>query len=206
MPGRGRYWKIGGINDEHIIETDLDQALQTKVNTGGGGGGNTEVLLDSVVPSSLTSHSFALSRSVAMDGSDVAKLIVLIQNLQVSGTDNIAIQFNSAGASGDTRGIHSDGTTVTAFTDGSDINSISDFSNTSTGYVELEIEGDTDLGTGEGFIRSSTQGAGRSFGSGSVTLTTNAFDPITSVQILTKGASVTINNPTRVIVLAINKD
>jgi len=43
MPGRGQFWKIGGINDEHIKEVDLTQALQTKLNAGGG----TWELLDS---------------------------------------------------------------------------------------------------------------------------------------------------------------
>lgn len=203
MPGRGRYWKIGGINDEHIIETDLDQALQTKVNTGGGGGGNTEVLLDAVVPSSLISHSFALSRSVAMDGSDIAKLIISIQRIQLSITDRIIVQFNSAGSAGEINGIASDGTTVTAFRDSSDISSIIPIPSVSVGYVDLEIEGNTEGGTGEGFLRATEQG---NFGSGGFTLTTNAYDPITSVQIKSKGGTSTINAPTRVVVLAINKD
>lgn len=34
MPSRGQYWKVGGINDKHVIESDLDQALQDKVNAG----------------------------------------------------------------------------------------------------------------------------------------------------------------------------
>ena len=38
MPGRGQYWKVGGINDLHVTEADLDTALQAKVNSGGGGG------------------------------------------------------------------------------------------------------------------------------------------------------------------------
>jgi len=37
MPGRGQYWKVGGINDLHVTEADLDQALQDKINTGGSG-------------------------------------------------------------------------------------------------------------------------------------------------------------------------
>ncbi len=39
MPSRGQYWKIGGLNDLHIVEADLDSALQAKVNSGGGGSG-----------------------------------------------------------------------------------------------------------------------------------------------------------------------
>lgn len=49
MPGRGQPWKgvgfgnpdrigTGAIADGSITETDLDSALQAKVNTGGGGG------------------------------------------------------------------------------------------------------------------------------------------------------------------------
>jgi len=38
MPGRGQYWKKGGLIDETVKEEDLSQALQGKVNAGGGGG------------------------------------------------------------------------------------------------------------------------------------------------------------------------
>ncbi len=33
MPSRGQYWKVGGINDKHVVEADLDQALQDKINS-----------------------------------------------------------------------------------------------------------------------------------------------------------------------------
>ncbi len=33
MPSRGEYWKVGGINDQHIVEADLDQSLQDKINS-----------------------------------------------------------------------------------------------------------------------------------------------------------------------------
>jgi len=36
MPGRGQYWKKGGLIDETVKEEDLSQALQTKVNSSGG--------------------------------------------------------------------------------------------------------------------------------------------------------------------------
>ena len=42
MPGRGQYWKKGGLIDETVKEEDLSQALQSKVNTGGGGGVDRE--------------------------------------------------------------------------------------------------------------------------------------------------------------------
>jgi len=38
MPGRGRFWEVGALNDEIVEEADLTQALQTKVNAVGGGG------------------------------------------------------------------------------------------------------------------------------------------------------------------------
>ena len=38
MPGRGQYWKKGGLVDETVKEEDLSQALQAKVNAGGGAG------------------------------------------------------------------------------------------------------------------------------------------------------------------------
>jgi len=37
MPGRGRFWQVGALNDEIVEESDLVQALQTKVNAVGGG-------------------------------------------------------------------------------------------------------------------------------------------------------------------------
>ncbi len=37
MPGRGRFWSLGSLNDGIVEEDDLTQALQTKVNSGGGG-------------------------------------------------------------------------------------------------------------------------------------------------------------------------
>ena len=35
MPGKGAYWKKGGLIDETVKEEDLSQALQAKVNSGG---------------------------------------------------------------------------------------------------------------------------------------------------------------------------
>ncbi len=48
MPGRGQYWKKGGLVDETVKEEDLSQALQTKVNAVGGGGGAELVGSDDV--------------------------------------------------------------------------------------------------------------------------------------------------------------
>ena len=31
MPGRGQYWKKGGLIDETVKEEDLSQALQTEL-------------------------------------------------------------------------------------------------------------------------------------------------------------------------------
>jgi len=38
MPGKGAYWKKGGLIDETVKEEDLSLALQAKVNAVGGGG------------------------------------------------------------------------------------------------------------------------------------------------------------------------
>ncbi len=40
MPGRGRFWEKGSLNDEIVEESDLVQELQTKVNAVGGSGGH----------------------------------------------------------------------------------------------------------------------------------------------------------------------
>jgi len=42
MPGRGRFWEVGALNDEIVEESDLVQELQTKVNAVGGTGHTIE--------------------------------------------------------------------------------------------------------------------------------------------------------------------
>jgi len=44
MPSRGNYWQKGGLPDETVKEEDLSQALQAKVNAGGGSDGQSPTL------------------------------------------------------------------------------------------------------------------------------------------------------------------
>jgi len=84
MPGRGQYWKKGGLIDETVKEEDLSQALQTKVNAVGGGGGS-EVIGSDDVSTPQTTMTATISPTVAM-GSSQEIIAVAWFDLAVSGT------------------------------------------------------------------------------------------------------------------------
>ncbi len=207
MPGRGAVWRIGGLKDKHVLEEDLSQALQTKVNTGGGGGsGNVETVLDTTFGSDAVSHSFNLSRSVAMDGTDVGELIIIFSELTLSAEDIIDIQFNgeSFNTGGTRGGITSDGFQVDAFslnfiTDGIDMPT------DSSGSIIIEIPGDLHANGNDtgAFGRWSDKDH---WSEANITLGSSAYNPMVSIQIRTRGLTETLNSASRVVVYAVNKD
>ncbi len=206
MPRRA-YWEAGQLNDKHITEADLSQALQTKVNGGGGGGsGNIETILDTTVVSNSISHSFNFDRNIDMDGSDIGLIKVIISNIVLSADEVVKVSFNGQGSGGlITKGLTSDGTTVTFFNDIS--GAISDgetFADNGSGSIIIEIPGDIfDSGTNMGgFGRWADQAH---YSSGQVDFQTSAFDPLVSVQVFTT-TSATINTGTKVTAYAYNKD
>lgn len=78
MPGRGRFWSLGSLNDGIVEEDDLTQALQTKVNSGGGGGAwqkVTEVEL-TVAGNQI---NMPISPSIVMDTVAEVKVIAKIR-------------------------------------------------------------------------------------------------------------------------------
>ncbi|MEE9409702.1 MAG: hypothetical protein V3V41_02115 [Candidatus Heimdallarchaeota archaeon] len=204
MPGRGAVWRIGGLKDKHVLEEDLDDALQSKVNSGGGGAGNSEVVLDTTFGSNATSHSFNFSRTVDMDGTDVGELVVIFSNLILSIPDIIDIQFNGESFTGsNVEGISSNGTTVTAVNTSNLSDDIS--FDQEGGSIIIELPGDLESqGNDTGVF-------GRWFDSdhyseGAIDLQTATFASISSVQIRTRGGVQTLNSGSRVVVYAVNKD
>jgi len=210
MPGRGNPWQKGGHVDDTILsediapgsiqESDLDSSLQTKVNSGGG---NVEVILDAVAPSSLISHTFNFTRSPDLDGTDVGLIKIIISNITLSLTDVIDIGFNGDTTGMQSLGVSSNGTTVTAVQDNPVTDGVS--MQVTGGTIIIEIPGDinqTSNVTGN-FAKFSDNGhySNVVFDFGS-----NAFDPLVSITIKTRGGIKTINAPTRIVAYAYNKD
>ncbi|MEE9409701.1 MAG: hypothetical protein V3V41_02110 [Candidatus Heimdallarchaeota archaeon] len=204
MPRRG-HWLPGQLNDKHILEEDLSQALQDKVNAGGGGGtGNREVILDTTAPSNLISHTFNFSRSVAMDGSDIGMLEIIISELDLSVSDVIEIGFNGAIGGMTIVGFSSDGTTVSAVSDTFITDGVS-FASNASGSIIIEIPGHY-FGGGEATGATARFADNNHYSGINFRISTSGFDPLTSITIRTRGATATINTPTRIVAYAINKD
>ena len=71
---------------------------------GGGGGGNWEKIADFSVSSDSNTQNIPFSRTVALDGSDVSKVVVII-DFKMSAGDPILYDFNATGGSYTTKGI-----------------------------------------------------------------------------------------------------
>jgi len=175
------------------------------VAASGGGSGKTEILLDAVVSNSAILQSFILSRPVAMDGSDVVKLVAVISDIRLSASDIVDVQFNGGSFSGtNTKGVTSDGTTVTAFNEQFGISNGQAITTLNGQSIEIELVGQmANAGgqTGNWAKFSSTI----HYSHGRVDMQTGGFDPITSIQIRTRNGIVTLDAGTRIVVYAINK-
>ncbi len=77
MPGRGRFWQVGALNDEIVEEADLTQALQTKVNSGGGGAWEKVTEVELTVAG--TQINMPISPSIVMDTVAEVKVIAKIR-------------------------------------------------------------------------------------------------------------------------------
>ncbi|MEE9409704.1 MAG: hypothetical protein V3V41_02125 [Candidatus Heimdallarchaeota archaeon] len=203
MPGKGDWWNVGGLNNKVVTEADLSDALQTKVNNISGGTGNSEVILDTTFGSDLISHSFNFSRSITLDGSDVSKIVIIFHPIKLSAFDILDITFNGEGFSGSTRGLSSDGASVTAVNQGFISDGIG-FEVTS-GAIKLELVGDirTSSGNTGFFARWSDQDH---YSTGNINMGSEAINPLVSVQIRTRNGVATLNSASRVVAYAINKD
>jgi len=94
MPGRGRYWKVGGLNDEHIKEEDLSQALQTKVNSGGGG--VVEKLAETTLSSAVTNTQLSFT---AVNRDDYAEFWLVIKG-SISADGDVYANINGVTGTG----------------------------------------------------------------------------------------------------------
>ncbi len=202
MPGRGRFWNVGSLNDEIVEEADLTQALQTKVNAGGGGSGNWEVIADFTVASDLNSHTIPFSRTVATDGSDVSKVVVII-DFRMSAPDPIEYLFNGLAGTTPTIGIELLGLAQISET-GSGITT--DKAMVTGSHVEIIAQGLTTASDLHGIITETgdvntlggTYAAWRS--------NTDFSAGLSSIQIRTGGGADTINIGTKVTVYAVTKN
>jgi len=86
MPGRGRFWSVGSLNDEIVEEADLTQALQTKVNAGGGGSGAWEKVTEVELVSDGPVIDMPISPSIVMD--TVAQVKIIGQIKMGNGEDD----------------------------------------------------------------------------------------------------------------------
>jgi len=203
MPGRGRFWSLGSLNDEIVEEADLTQALQTKVNAvGGGGSGNWEKVgevLVSGIP--VNAVSVPLSRTVQLDGTDVSMLVAVI-HLKNNATVSIGYRYNNiAGGGYSCFGNDLGGAIYTDFQEtGNEI--FTDKSYTTSGMFSiLELSGQTDGSTVLGHIKEAGPGISEAtIGHFSINTTVTG---ITSFQILTIDTLLKIIEGTHIVVYAV---
>jgi len=102
MPGKGAYWKKGGLIDETVKEEDLSQALQSKVNAVGGGGAWTKIG-DVIVSSPTTS----VDLGIATQAFSSYNYIKIFADIFLSANGDTAGIFmnNTTGASYQIRGM-----------------------------------------------------------------------------------------------------
>ena len=199
MPGRGQYWKKGGLVDETVKEEDLSQALQTKVNTVGGGSGNWELVGDVTV--SGAEQNVNLSRTVAMDGTDVS-MLVAVMSIRLTASTGIAYRYNNITTGGYTASGNDLGgiTYLNFFETGTQIVTDKGY-NTAGLFTILELEGANGGGQLHGHIREA--GNGQTVGAiGHFSINTTVTS-VTSFQLKTEGASSFIADGTRIQVYAI---
>lgn len=200
MPGRGQYWKKGGLIDESVKEEDLSQALQTKVNAVGGGSGNWEKVGDVTVSGGpVTSQNVDLSRTVDIDGTDCSMLVAVITT-KLSSSSSVTYRYNNITTGGySTSGNDLGGATYTSFNEGG--NEIhTDKGYTGSVFSILELAGQNDGGNVKGNIREA--GSGESVGAiGHFTINTTVT-AITSFQLIALAGAV-IQDGSRIVLYAV---
>jgi len=96
MPGRGNYWQVGGLPDETVKEVDLTQAVQTKLNSGGGGSGvfeliKTVTLGDNADPAVITPDT-------PITFADYSEIELVVSGKLVTADGQIEITINNTDA------------------------------------------------------------------------------------------------------------
>lgn len=95
MPGRGQYWKKGGLIDETVKEEDLSQALQTKVNSGGGSG-VFELIKTITVGSNVDTAQITLDTPINF--ADYAEIELVVTGKLVTALGRVEVTLNSDNA------------------------------------------------------------------------------------------------------------
>jgi len=143
MPGRGPYWKEGGIPDFTIQLADLTQDLQDQI-TGGGGAWTQIGKFVVVTPATSVSVSFPAE---ILNGTNMS--IKLVANLKLNTTDTISTRIdNRIDASYTLEGGHSKGATHTALfnTDPDGFNTGKNVDENETTFLEIELAGNRTIG------------------------------------------------------------
>ncbi len=207
MPGRGRFWGRGDLNDEIVEEADLTQELQTKVNAvgGGGGSGNWEKVGDVTVSGGpVSSVNVNLSRTVALDGTDISMLVAIVDAQFTEGT-SIGYRYNNISTGGySCNGLDLGGLSYTSFTEtGNEI--FTDKAYISSGvFAKLELEGKSRAGVGFGFVKEAGDGTSNST-IGHFAINTD-FTNVTSFQVVVIGGFSNIQNGSHITVYAVTLD
>ncbi len=97
MPGRGRFWGVGDLNDEIVEEADLTQAVQTKLNAVGGGGGDQHLEKLADVTSSGSAVEFTGSFT-AVNIADYSHFEAIVYGDGNGGGDNWKWRVNGLSA------------------------------------------------------------------------------------------------------------
>ncbi len=203
MPGRGRFWGVGDLNDEIVEEADLTQAVQTKLNAvGGGGSGNWEVVGDVLVTGlPVNSVNVNLSRSVALDGTDVSMLVAVIHT-KLNATVGIQYRYNNITTGGySCSGNDLGGASYTNFIESG--NQI--FTDKSYGidgmFAQLELTGQQSGGSALGHIKET--GIGENEATIGHFVVNTELTAVTSFQILTADSLLKIIAGTHITIYAV---
>jgi len=203
MPGRGRFWEVGALNDEIVEEVDLVPALQAKVNAvGGGGSGNWEKVGEVLVSGlPVNSVNVNLSRTVNLDGTDVSMLVAVV-NTRLNGNVGIFYRYNNITAGGYRCSGNDLGSATYVGFDESGDQIFTDKTYFSSGVFSiLELAGGTDSGTVMGHIKEAGDGQNvATIGHFTVNTTLTA---VTSFQILTADSLLKIIAGTHIVIYAV---
>lgn len=138
MPGRGPYWKTGGLPDFTVTLDDLTQDLQDQI-TGGGGAWTQIGKFVVVTPATSVSVSFPAE---TFNGTNMS--IKLVANLKLNVPDTISTRIdNRIDASYTLEGGHSKGATHTALltNDGDGFNTGKNVDTNEITFLEIELAG-----------------------------------------------------------------
>lgn len=143
MPGRGPYWKTGGLPDFTVTLNDLEQDLQDQITSGGGAWTQIGKFVV-VTPATSVSVSFPAE---ILNGTIMS--LKLVANLKLNVPDTISTRIdNRIDGSYTLEGGHSKGATHTALlsNDGDGFNTGKNVDTNETTFLEIELAGNRTIG------------------------------------------------------------